>query len=118
MIMATKPTVVFSEIKPILDQAIADWTTVWGGPPDLLGVHATTKFSWNTALELKNSVARGLPLIQPGVIGQNPPLGATANLVVALKTGVAGYPRMPKDGPYRTDAEIQMIIDWIDGGCQ
>ena len=38
----------------ILDQAIADWTNDNDGvAPDLLGKHLTTKFSWNTADELR-----------------------------------------------------------------
>jgi hypothetical protein len=115
----TDPTVVFAEVKAILDQTIADWTAENGGPPDLLGAHLTANFSWNTADELKSSVARGLPLIQPDVIGQTPKKGASANLVLALKGMLPdGYPRMPLGGPYRTDAEIQVIIDWIDGGCK
>lgn len=111
------PTIVFSEVKAILDQTIADWKKI-NGEPDLLGVHQTTAFSWNTAAELKNSSALGIPLIQPEVIGKVPKQGASANIVIALKTGVLGNPRMPLGGPFRTDAEIQVIIDWIDGGCQ
>lgn len=126
--MSTPPTVVFAEVKAILDQAIADWTKDnFGAQPDIKGLsskHKTTEFGWSTADELKNSQARGLPLIQPGVIGQNPKQGASANLVLALQGKLPGttpgtfFPRMPNDGPYRTDAEIQVIIDWIDGGCQ
>ena len=121
--MSTPPTVVFAEVKAILDQAIADWTNDNGVAPDLLGKHQTTKFSWNTADELKNSQARGMPLIQPEVIKQTPKKGASANLVLALQGKLPGtsgtfFPQMPNGGPYRTDAEIQVIIDWIDGGCQ
>ncbi len=112
------PTVVFAEVKAILDQAIADWIQLNGVDPDLIGQHQpTTGFSWNTVDELKKAVAKDLPLIQPGVIKQNPKQGHLANLVIALKTGVNGFPRMPFGGPYRTDGEIQLIIDWIDGGC-
>ena len=123
--MSTPPTVVFAEVKAILDQAIADWTNDNGVAPDLLGRHQTTKFSWNTADELKNSEAHDMPLIQSDVIGpQTPKRGASANLVLALQGKLPGttpgtfFPRMPYLGPYRSDAEIQVIIDWIDGGCQ
>ncbi len=110
----------FAQVKAILDQTIADWKKVWGRDPDLLGQHETTKFSWNTVDELRSSQALGLALIQPEVVGQNPKQGHLANLVVALQTsgGVNGNGQMPDGGPYRTDAEIQVIIDWIDGGCQ
>lgn len=111
------PIVVFAEVKAILEQTIADWKKLNGVDPDLLGQHDTDKFSWDTADELKNSVAKGFPLIQPEVIGKVPKLGHTANIVIALQTGVNGFPRMPDGGPYRTDGEIQLIIDWIDGGC-
>jgi hypothetical protein len=111
-------TVVFAEVKAILDQTIADWKLKNGSDPDLLGAHATNIFSWNTADELKNSTALGLQLIQLDVIGKNPKKGQKANLVIALKTGVSPHPRMPAGGPFRTDGEIQVIIDWIDGGCK
>jgi hypothetical protein len=116
-------TVVFAEVKAILDQTIADWKVANdGADPDMLGAHTTTQFSWNTKGELLSSKAKGLLLIDPSVIGQTPGKGNQANLVIALKTGVSAgghhFPRMPLGGPYRTDGEIQVIIDWIDGGCQ
>ena len=56
-------------------------------------------------------------MIQPEVVGKTPKLGQTANIVIDLKTGLNGKARMPKGGPFLTDPEIQVIIDWIDAGC-
>lgn len=117
------PTVVFAEVKAILDQTIADWMVANDGQaPDLLGRHTTDKFSWSTKAELLASTAKGLPLIDASLIGKNPGVGDQANLVISLKTGVSvnnhKFPRMPYGGPYRTDAEIQLIVDWINGGCK
>jgi hypothetical protein len=108
-------TVVFAEVKAILDQTMADWKAKHGRDPDLVSPHDTTSFSFGTAEELKNTTALGLKLIQPEVIGQNK--GDQANLVIALTTGVAGNPRMPFGGPFRTPGEVQVIVDWINGGC-
>jgi hypothetical protein len=90
----------------------------------LLGRHQTAHFSWNTAAELLASTARGLRLIQPEVVGQNPPRGVDANLVQALiqgalkPDGVSRFPRMPDGGPYRSPEETSLIAQWIDEGCQ
>jgi hypothetical protein len=107
----------FSEIETLLEKIISDWKVKHHREPDLLGAHETTKFSWETKDDLLASEALGLKLIQPEVIGQNPKRGKEANIVVALQTGVNGNPRMPDGGPYRSDTEIQKIIDWIDAGC-
>ena len=108
---------VFSEVKALLELIIADWKTKHHRDPDLEGAHSTDKFSWETKEELLASVALDFPLIQPEVIGQNPKRGQEANIVVAFQTGVDGNPRMPLGGPFRTPAEIQTLIDWIDAGC-
>jgi hypothetical protein len=118
-------TTQFNDVKPILDKIIADWTAGNGGPPDLLGAHHTTTFAWDTKQNLLNSSARGVQLIQPAIIGQQG-AGATANLVVALTTGVAPFPPMPfggldsENGVFlKIDSpEIKTIIAWIEGGCQ
>lgn len=54
-------------------------------------------------------------MIQPEVVGNG--LGAKANLVIDLKKGLNGKPRMPDGDPYLADAEIQDIVDWIDASC-
>lgn len=117
--MTEKPTVVFAEVKAILDQTIADWKlkTNSGADPQLDDAHSTANFLWQTADELRSAIAFGMPLIQEDVVGVHTKKGDQANLVIALKTGIEGFPHMPPGGPYRTDEEIQVIIDWIDGGC-
>jgi hypothetical protein len=117
---------VFNDVKAILDKIIADWTAGNGSPPDLTGAgtHNTALFAWDTKQNLLNSSARNLQLIQQGIIGQKGQ-GATANLVVALTTGVPGFPPMPDGGlnsmnnQYLTLAspQIQTIIAWIEAGC-
>lgn len=110
--------VVFAEVKAILDQAVSDWQDKNGRPPNLKGVHGDT-FSFESADALKAAQAFGIPLIQHDVIKATPPRGAEANLIKVLQVGLPDddVPRMPLGGPYRTDGEIQVIIDWINDGC-
>lgn len=115
--------VTFEQVKGILDQTMSDYFDQ-NGPADLLGKHQTAHFSWNIAAELLASTARGLQLIQPEVIKQNPPRGVDANLVQALLQGAlkpdgsGRFPRMPDGGPFRSQEEIDVITQWIDEGCQ
>jgi hypothetical protein len=115
----------FQQVQSILNTITANWTAGNGGvAPDYLGAHRTQTFAWDTRANLLNSVARGDKLIQPGIIGQKG-LGATANLVVALTTGVTPFPAMPDGGLNSTNGvfltpdspEIKTIIAWIEGGC-
>jgi subtilisin family serine protease len=107
----------FVRVKQILDKVLADWTARTQNVPDLSRHRTNGKppFSWNTAAELRAAWGKGVQLIQSDVIGNG--RGAEANLVLDLKAGLNGRPRMPIGGPYLTDAEVQEIIDWIDGGC-
>jgi hypothetical protein len=119
----------FPQIKAILDQTIQNWTNDPNGgagtAPDLT-VHGDT-FSWETNLALQKSVAFGLQLIQPEMIGKNPKMGAQTNLVMVFRTGVTlnkrvvrmplGAPPAPADNPWISKADIQTIENWIDGGC-
>jgi len=114
----------FSDVQTILDTIIANWTTGNGSPPSLLARHKTVTFAWDTKANLLASTARGLQLIQPDVVGKAGQ-GATANLVVALTTGVAPFPPMPLDGLDSQNGmylqlaspEITTIISWIEEGC-
>lgn len=63
---------------------------------------------WETKEQLANSAPFGFTLIESGATG------ADSNLVIALRTGVSGFPRMPIGGPFMDDARIQYISDWID----
>jgi hypothetical protein len=107
------PVTTFARVQQILDTVIASWSHQHGRQP-VLAKHDAS-FGWGTRDQLVNSKAFGLPLIaQDRIDGKD---GANANIVVALRTGVPGYPRMPIRGPYLDDTEIQEIIDWIDAGA-
>ena len=113
----------FPEVKAILDRIIADWSAGNHGPPDLLGNHGDT-FRWDTREALMAASARGIQLIQSGLV-RAPNAGHQANLVLALTGGVGVNPPMPdggldsKNGVFLTldSPEIQTIISWIEGGC-
>jgi len=109
----------FANVKALLNKALADFAESSGAPADMSGHQVSGKppFGWDTADQLRKAWGKGVQLIQPEVVGKNPKMGQKANLVVDLKTGLNGRPRMPMGGPYLTDAEIQQIIDWIDAGC-
>jgi len=107
----------FSQVKAILDSVLANWQADNGIPPNLTR-HQTPNqppFAWRTAAELQAAWGKGVPLIQPEMVGNGQ--GAQTNLVVDLRTGMAGRPRMPMGGPYLSAADLQVIVDWIDAGC-
>jgi len=102
----------FQRIKDILDQGMTIWQNQ-RGPADLSG-HGPT-FKWDTKANLLAAVGHGKRLIQPEVIGRD---GASANLVVDLRTGIDSPAlRMPRGGPYLPDSQVQEIVDWINQGC-
>ena len=103
----------FSRVREILDGAVAQWEARTGRPAQLF-LHAPS-FGWRTRTELLQATARGLRLISPEDISKKS--GATSNLVVALTSGVAGFPRMPRGGPFLDQSKIQEIIDWINEGA-
>ncbi|WP_315825588.1 MULTISPECIES: cytochrome c [unclassified Bradyrhizobium] len=102
----------FDRIKTILDQGLAAWEQQ-NGPAALHG-HGPT-FKWDTKENLLAAIGHGKQLIQPDLVGKD---GASANLVIDLRTGIASPAfRMPKGGPFIPDAEVQEIVDWINQGC-
>lgn len=103
----------FARVQEILNGAITAWQNRTGHAP-VLAKH-DIGFGWATRDQLVASTAFGLPLISPDVIKNR--LGAQSNLVVALRTGVAPYPRMPRGGPYLSDPEIDEIVQWINNGA-
>ena len=100
----------FADVGAILDGALAGFRTKNGRDPDL-SVHLDN-IGWGTKAELLASAAFGLPLIEPGKIGNGQ--GAQTNLAMALRTGVPGLPRMPYGGPYLSDDKCDTIIQCID----
>lgn len=72
-------------------------------------------FGWRTRDELLQATARGLRLVTEENIAQK--TGDASHLVVALRAGTAGNPRMPLGGPFLPAPEVQEIVDWINEGA-
>lgn len=121
----------FPAVKAVLDKIITDWKTGNGAPPNFLPANKHgSPFKFDTAADLLASSARGLPMIQPAIIGK-PGLGQTANIVLALtvgapKPGGGSFPQMPDGGLDSNNnkylaldsPQIKTIISWIEDGCQ
>jgi hypothetical protein len=104
----------FAAVKKILDDVVAAWKVKNGGDADL-SIHGDG-FGWDTRDQLAQAQAFDLRLIDPSLVGNGK--GAQTNLVVALRQGVPGFPRMPPGGPFLDPegAEIKTLIQWIDEG--
>jgi hypothetical protein len=103
----------FARVQEILNTAVSKWEAQHHRQA-ILAKHDIS-FGWANRDQLVNSVAFGNPLItQPQIDNKD---GANSNLVVALRTGIPGFPRMPIRGPFLGDPEIQEIIDWINCGA-
>ena len=105
----------FSKVKKILDDIIADWMADRGRSPNLFSVHHNAQFGWADRDQLRDGVARGRPLIAPEMIGNN--RAEETNLVRILRSRLNQFPRMPHNGPYVTDTNIDFVASWIDHGC-
>ncbi len=103
----------FARVQQILNDALSAWEQKHGRPP-VIAKHDPA-FGWDTRDQLVQSVAFGVPLITQDRIDAHD--GDHTNLVIALRTGVAPFPRMPIRGPFLTDELIQEIVDWINGGA-
>ena len=102
----------FTQVSQILTDLVQAWSDRTGYPPHL-DIHGET-FQWETAEQLRNAKAFAKRLIAPELIGSG--RGAETNLVLALATDRFGA-RMPIGGPYLSDAEVQVLVDWIDAGA-
>jgi hypothetical protein len=110
MSMAATPS--FREIQAILDELV---NGRWEFLQDIHG----DGFGWKTKQQLQAVVVRPggsqeFRLIDPELARQR--RGRETNLIQALVSGVGGFSRMPKDGPYATQGQIDRIVDWINGG--
>lgn len=103
----------FARVQQLLDRAIADWQQRTHQVPRLNRHHRD--FGWTSKAQLLASQAFGRRLIQPELIGVG--RGREANIVVALRTGIPGFQRMPIGGPFLTDSEIDEIATWVDEGA-
>jgi hypothetical protein len=103
----------FARVQTILSDAITNWQKDPNNenPADLSGHGAS--FSWASREALLAASGHGVKLIQVQGKGQ----GEKANLVIDLRTGINGQNRMPLNGPYIPDSQIQEIVDWIEADC-
>lgn len=103
----------WDRVKGILDHSLLLWAQNRGRPANM----TRHGFRWDTKQELLVARAYGFRLIEPGLIGTGQ--GSQTNLVIAFRElfGVQGFGRMPLDGPYLPDYEIEEIRIWIDAGC-
>jgi hypothetical protein len=102
--------VTFADVKNILDGLIAAWKQKNRRDPDLGGHADDFGAAWATRESLLGAIAYGYPLIDRSKPGKD------SNLVVALRQGVGGNPRMPMGGPYASQADLDRIAAWIDAG--
>jgi hypothetical protein len=103
----------FTRVQEILDGVMDQWSVAHGRTPDL-SIHSDNSFGWTTKEQLADSDGFGNVLIDPALVGNSN--GNETNLVVALRLGVPGFPRMPLDGPFIPDDQIDYIAQWIDEG--
>lgn len=93
-------------VKEILANIMGRWERR-EGRKGLPGVHG---YYWETPQELANDTSMGLKFIQPGIPASN-----TA-LIISLRKGLGSIPKMPMNGPFLKEEEIQEIELWIDSG--
>jgi hypothetical protein len=110
----------FADVKAILHGLITAWTAQHGTAPKLKVYHGSgwdpPESAWETKEKLAAAKAVGLQLIDPNLAGKGK--AKETNLYIALSTGWPddGIPRMPRDGPYIADADLNKIVEWIDAG--
>ena len=110
--MSNHGPICFADVKAILDELVKNRTR------HLKEIHGET-FDWSSKQALANAVvepggANNYRLIDPELVEQK--RGEETNLVVALTKGVGNFSRMPLDGPYASDEQIQTIVNWINVG--
>lgn len=103
----------FARVQEILNGAVEEWAVQHGRPANLK--KHSIGFGWQTRDQLTQTTVRGLVLVEDSHISNQ--TGDQSNLVLALRAGIAPYPRMPIGGPYLPDAEIGEIVDWINNGA-
>ncbi len=71
------------------------------------GIH---DYYWESPGHLANDFSMGRKFIEPDVPAEE------TSLVIALRRGFGSIPKMPMNGPFLKEEEIQEIADWIDAG--
>ena len=102
----TKDIARWPQIRDILNRIMTRWESK-EGRKGLPGIHG---YYWDSPQALANDSAMGTKFIEPGVPG------AETALVVSLKKGFGSIPKMPMNGPFLIEEEIQIIAKWIDNG--
>jgi hypothetical protein len=102
----------FKNVQEILDELV-------DGRWDYLEAYHGNNFKWTTKKELQDATVQpggdqDYRLIDPDLARKGQ--GNETNLIKALVKGVGNFPRMPKNGPYATQAQIDTIVAWINGG--
>ncbi len=92
-------------VKELLEGIMQRWISRYGQP--MPGIH---DYYWDTPQALANNKPYGRQLIEPGKPGRE------TYLVVFLRRGIGTIPRMPRGGPYLSEAEVLEIEGWIDAG--
>jgi len=100
-------------IKQILDDALERWEKEHGRKPAVKVTHEGA-LNWETKEQLAASNPFDLQLIEPDKVGNG--MSRETNLVKILTRNIGGYRRMPSQGPYLSDEEIEEIVKWIDDG--
>jgi len=117
----TRAPVYFAQVKAILDELIDGHTL-----EHLQEVHGDASFGWETSAQLRDAVVKptgpagetyqliDIELVKKGE-------GANTNLIKALRdaNGVefnGQMPFQPPPGRHATAQEIQLIVDWLNGG--
>jgi hypothetical protein len=102
----------FKNVQEILNKLVA-------GRGEFLEANHGNSFKWTTKKDLQDAFVHPggktvYRLIDPDLARKGQ--GDETNLIKALVKGVDRFPRMPKDGPYATQAQIDTIVAWINGG--
>ncbi len=98
--------VTWPRVKEILSGIMARWERR-EGRRGLPGIH---DYSWETPRHLANDEAMGKKFIESGAPGDE-----TA-LVISLRRGLGSIPKMPMNGPFLKEDEIEEVARWIDQG--
>ncbi len=104
--MSDGPNVSWPRVKEILEAIMKRWEAR-EGRRGLPGIH---DYYWDSPQHLANDSAMGMKFIEPGLPGEE------TGLIISLRQGLGSIPKMPMGGPFVTEDQIQVIVDWIDGG--
>ena len=109
-----EPVVRFPAVQKVLDAGIEKWKNKHSQIPDFAS-HGQN-FGWGDVQQFRNSRPKGRRLISDNLVGVG--RAEETNLIKILRDRLPEFgPRMPKNGPYLSTAEIGLIAKWINDGC-